>query len=503
MKKGFTTALAILSLGGIANAQNNTSPGNMGGGDWTPAKCEAQFPAVKKYGESCMKIKALDKRTACVKAADSKFPPGLFKSCGTTFDPLQTELMAKEKQMYPTQASAFDHGGGGNNGGPNNGPNGGPGNMAGGPNGGPNNGPNGGPGNMPGNNGGNQNYNPADWNDSKCQAGVPKVTKAADVCMKVKDAGKRAECFDKVGKSMPPGFFEACRTQVEPLKQAYMAKEKELYPNQPSGVDRGGPNNGPNGGPGNMAGGPNSGPNNGPNGGPGNMAGGPNGGPNNGPNGGPGMNNGGKPNYTPADWNDSKCQAGVPKVTKGADACMKMKDAGKRAECFDKIGSQMPPGFFEACRTQVEPLKQAYMAKEKQLYPNQPSGIDHGGQNGGPNNGPNGGPGNTAGGPNGGPGMNNGGPGNMPGGPGMNNGGPGNMAGKKMDCGKVVSDTKAKAMKCLAIKTIASRKECGEKVGQSLGQSGADQACHDQVNQLHQDMIGQEKQKYPSQDSVL
>ena len=235
-----------------------------------------------------------------------------------------------------------------------------------------------------------------------------------------------------------------------------------------------------NGGPTGTAtnGGPNGGP--GMNGGPTNTAtnGGPNGGGNN-------------QNFNPADWNDSKCQAQIPKATKGADACIKMKDAGKRAECFDQIGKQMPNGFFEACRTLVEPIKQAYMTKEKQLYPNQPSGIDHGGNNnGGPNNGPNGGPGNMANnnGPNGGPGT---------------NGGPGMMNGKKMDCGKVVADTKAKAIKCLAIKTAASRKECGDKVGQTLGQTGADQACHDQVNQLHQDMMSQEKQKYPTQDSVL
>ena len=389
MKKSFISMVAMLSVGGFAQAQNKSANANNGAGDWTPAKCQEQVPAVKAFAQTCLKIKEQGSRQDCIKSADSKFPPGLFKSCGPVMDSVKNEMMANEKKLYPKQASAFD--GAGNNG-----------QMGAGPNTGP-----GGPNNNPGMNNG--------------------------------------------------------------------------TPGGPGGPGNTGMNGAaPNAGPG--------GPNNGP-------------GMNNGPKGGPTNNtnnntNNNKNNFNPADWNDSKCQAQLPKLSKGAEACLSMKQESKRAKCFSRIGDQMPKGFFESCKSQTEPMKQAFMAKEKSAYPNQKSGLDgNDGQNSGPNNGPNGAPaanGTTAGGPNGGPGMNN---------AGSNTGN--NSMNKNFDCGKLVAETKVKGMKCVAMKNVPQRKECGDKIGQGLKQTGGEQVCHDPINQLHQELINQEKQKWPEQESVL
>ena len=59
-----------------------------------------------------------------------------------------------------------------------------------------------------------------------------------------------------------------------------------------------------------------------------------------------------------------------------AEGCLKLKEQAKRAQCFDKIGSTMektaPNG---SCDQQLEPVKQEFMSKEKQMYPDQESAL--------------------------------------------------------------------------------------------------------------------------------
>ena len=173
---------------------------------------------------------------------------------------------------------------------------------------------------------------------SVCNKLVPQIRPQADGCLKLKDQPARQQCFDKIGqviqKSAPNG---ACDQVLNPIKQEYIAKEKQLYPTQASAL------------------------------------GGPNG--NNGPQGNMGSQNGGQPMKTgqtgqmlPAAVCDKLPQSIKPQ----ADECLKMKEQPKRAQCFDKIGQEIqkvaPNG---GCDKALDPLKHEIMSKEKQMYPKQ------------------------------------------------------------------------------------------------------------------------------------
>lgn len=100
------------------------------------------------------------------------------------------------------------------------------------------------------------------------------------------------------------------------------------------------------------------------------------GGPNTAPQGGPnGSSQGGKP---PAD--PEKCRKLEPTIRKQAEACLKIKKPEERGKCFEKIGKTVEP---TGCGPFFEPLKQEYMSKEREKYPDQPSAIEGGGGQGG------------------------------------------------------------------------------------------------------------------------
>lgn len=407
---------------GTMNGKNgamNGPNGNMQGGATLPVEvCKLQLPVVTSQADKCLGMAAFDARMNCFRNIGESLPPNFMDSCKSTLDPVKQQYIQKETAKYGKDKSAIlamDQGGGPN--GPNqygqNGPNG-----------------NNGPGGM------------AQFTPEQCKAQVPQLTKGADACITMKAFDARKSCFDKIGNSMPQGFFDACRPVVEPLKQAYMDKEHKLYPSQPSALENGG--NGPNGPNGNNQYGQN----------------GPNG--QNGPMGG---------NMTQV--SPEQCKAKLPEITKNADSCLKISSFDSRKACFDKIGNSYPPGFFDSCSSVFDPIRQSYQAKEHNLYPKQPSAMANNG--GGPNNGPNNGP-NAQNGPN----------------------GPNHMA--NVDCGKLVTKVTEMANKCLETKSDTARKACGDQVGSFVDQNGGD-SCQSQIDALHQQIQDKEKQRYPS--SVL
>ena len=74
-----------------------------------------------------------------------------------------------------------------------------------------------------------------------CNKLIPQIKQQADSCIKIKDQSQRKQCFDKLGQSIPSG---GCDQALNPIKQDYMAKEKQLYPTQASAL---GGNNGQQG----------------------------------------------------------------------------------------------------------------------------------------------------------------------------------------------------------------------------------------------------------------
>ena len=177
-------------------------------------------------------------------------------------------------------------------------------------------------------------------NPAVCNQLVSQLRPQADNCIKMKDAAQRKQCFDQIGQSIqkvaPNG---GCDQTLNPIKQEYIAKEKQMYPNQPSAL------NGPNG-------------NQGPQGNmpQGNMA---------------------------APISPEICAKLIPQIRPQADMCLKVKDQAQRSQCFDKVGQSIqkvaPNG---GCDQTLNPIKQEYMAKEKQMYPNQASALS--GPNGNP-----------------------------------------------------------------------------------------------------------------------
>ncbi|MBL7672016.1 MAG: hypothetical protein JNM39_16125 [Bdellovibrionaceae bacterium] len=177
-------------------------------------------------------------------------------------------------------------------------------------------------------------------------------------------------------------------------------------------------------------------------------------------------------------WAPEKCEKQIPRLKKMAGNCLKIKKEDKRKGCFDQIETKLPPGFFGACRPQVEPVKAEMEGKEKELYPKQGSAIGKEGPNG---------PG--EGGPQGGPGMQ-----------------PPTQAPKDMkpvDCAKIGEKIRKEGEKCLKVKDTPKRKACFDKVGEHVKQSGAEQACGDLINTLKADFQGRESQAYPGQPNSI
>lgn len=174
------------------------------------------------------------------------------------------------------------------------------------------------------------------WTPERCEKEIKRVTKMADNCLKIKKEDKRRGCFDRMSSKFPPGFEDACRAQIEPVKAIYQAKEKEMYPNQ--GTSMSGHDNGGTEGkqPPPMTG-----------------------------------TQGGTKTMKP-----EECEKMASKIRKEADSCLKIKDAAKRKMCFDKIGEEIQKvGFEQACGDMANSLKSEYQSKEAQMYPGQPASI--------------------------------------------------------------------------------------------------------------------------------
>ena len=192
-----------------------------------------------------------------------------------------------------------------------------------------------------------------------CNRLIPQIKQEADQCIKIKEQMQRKMCFEKIGQSIqktaPNG---GCDQALNPIKKEYMAKEKQLYPTQPSALE-----GGSNGG-GGQSGQPNQ---------PGQMGQPTSGQPNqpNQPGQGQGQGQGQGP-AVPA----AVCEKLPQMIKPKAEECLKIKEQPARSQCFDRIGQEIgkvaPNG---ACDKAIEPLKREIMAKEKQMYPKQNPSI--------------------------------------------------------------------------------------------------------------------------------
>ncbi len=186
-------------------------------GFWNPEKCQKEAPKLRKLAEACLKEKKQDGRHICFDKLGSNFEHQFLESCPMVSEPMKQEIQARERSMYPTQASGIA-----NN---------------------PNQG-----NNFQGNNGNNNGpQGPPLWTPEKCQKETPRFRKMADACMKVKKENLRHACIDKFTAAFPQQFTDSCRAVVDPLKAEYQAKERELYPTQDMYVgnhpnQQGGPN---------------------------------------------------------------------------------------------------------------------------------------------------------------------------------------------------------------------------------------------------------------------
>jgi hypothetical protein len=194
-----------------------------------------------------------------------------------------------------------------------------------------------------------------------CNKLIPQIKQQADACLKIKDQSQRGQCFEKIGqmiqKSAPNG---GCDQALNPLKQEYMSKERQLYPSQGSAVGGSNGSGGQQGQPGqpNQMGGQQQGQPGQPN-----QMGGQPGQPN---------QMGGQQQQVPA----AVCEKLPQTIKPKAEECLKIKEQPARSQCFDKIGQEIqkvaPNG---GCDKALEPLKREIMAKEKQMYPKQAPSI--------------------------------------------------------------------------------------------------------------------------------
>ena len=74
---------------------------------------------------------------------------------------------------------------------------------------------------------------------------------------------------------------------------------------------------------------------------------------------------------------------------------------------------------------------------------------------------------------------------------------------KPADCNKLIADTKAAAMKCLASSNQLSRKKCFDAVGDSIQATPGKDACQSALDGLKSEIQNQEHSKYPTQPSAL
>ncbi|MDA8793120.1 hypothetical protein N9N67_07735, partial [Bacteriovoracaceae bacterium] len=532
--------------GGDHGPGGNHGPGNGNRKTYSAAECKDGTNMMRQGANKCLGMKNFDQRAKCFddisRPVSQKYGHDFFEgpSCRPGMDALKQEVMAKEKAKFADQGSAIEANKGNNHGpGMNHGP-GGPG-MNHGPGGpGRNHGPGG-----PGGHHGPGNGNRKSYSAAECKAGTSMMRQGANNCLNLRNFDKRAKCFDDISRPVSQkyghDFFEgpSCRPGMDALKQEVLAKEKQKFPKQGSALEA---NKGNNHGPGG-------------NHGPGNrnrrsyseaeckqgvkmMRKGANrclkrknfdkrarcfdkiskpvskklghdffessscrpgmdalkaevmakekqkypkqgsaieahrgdnrGGDNNGP---------GNMNFSEAD-----CKAGAAKMEKRANKCLKRKKFSKRKKCMDNVHHPVKKkygnGFFEgpSCRPVLDALKQKVIAQEKAKFPNQPSALADGGGD------------------------------RNRGGDHRNDGGKRSFS--EADCKKGVGLMEKKANKCLKRKKFARRKKCMDNVHMPAKKRFGNEffegpSCRPMLDQLKQKIKGQEKSKYPKQESAL
>ena len=202
------------------------------------------------------------------------------------------------------------------------------------------------------------------------------------------------------------------------------------------------------------------------------------------------------------------CNKLIPQIKQQAEACLKIKEQSQRQQCFDKIGQMIqktaPNG---GCDQALNPLKQEFMAKEKQLYPSQGSALGgsngSGGQQGQPN---------QMGQQPGQPGQPNQ-MGQQPGQPnqmGQQPGQPGqpSQMGQQQSlpaavCEKLAQTIKPKAEECLKIKTQPARSQCFDKIGQEIQKVAPNGGCDKALEPMKREFMSKEKQLYPKQNASI
>ena len=287
------------------------------------------------------------------------------------------------------------------------------------------------------------------------------VTTRATACITgQKNYDARFACIKKIDDgTIPSAFFNgACVSVLDGLKATFMAKEKSLYPTQPSAIQAATSGNG----------GPNNGPNNA-------MINGPS----------VGMNNGST--ISPAD-----CSKWATTIKGKVESCFNSATYDVRFTCVNSIPNDpsIPQGVFNgSCTSQLDPLRAQLITAEKNRYPKQNSALEavangRNGQNNGPSVGMNNGPNN---------GMNNG-P-NM----GMNNGL------SPADCSKWATTIKGKVESCFNSATYDIRFTCINSIPNdpSIPQGVFNGSCTSQLDPLRAQLITAEKNKYPKQNSAL
>lgn len=71
-----------------------------------------------------------------------------------------------------------------------------------------------------------------------CTKEAPKVRAAVENCLKVAEVEARRSCFNAIPNSQSAEVKDKCKTNMGKVISAIQAREKELYPDQPSALGR-------------------------------------------------------------------------------------------------------------------------------------------------------------------------------------------------------------------------------------------------------------------------
>ena len=178
-----------------------------------------------------------------------------------------------------------------------------------------------------------------------CNKIADKVRKKADKCLSRKNERKRRRCFDNIGRYMERSGGERCHAQLEPMREQFMAREREKFPEQGQTLKDDGPRKEPH-----------------------HM----------------GSQDQGKGHHGMDKRHDKMkrhkkaakaCRKVADRARKKGDRCLGKRSQGKRRSCFDKIGSYVRKAKGGRCEGALEPMKERFMEEERRRYPKQESGI--------------------------------------------------------------------------------------------------------------------------------